>query len=207
VHTPFWQLVPPLQRLPHLPQLALSDCGSTQVAPHTRSPVEQPQTPPVQFAPLAHRRPHMPQSNGFVARSTHALAQSVSGGPDPVVQSTLHCPWAQAGVLALQAFPQAPQLFGSLCVCVQTPLQRRPLAEHSHDPLWHVVPAPQRTPHPPQFALLVLVSTHALSHWARPPLQTHAPPEQDMPAPHARPQAPQLAGSDERLTHRAPHSA
>jgi hypothetical protein len=83
--------------------------------------------PPVQFAPLAHCVLHAPQLSGLVVRSTHALLQLVSATPASFVpQTSAHMPFEQTGVLAGQTFPHAPQLFGSLCVCMQIPLQRRP---------------------------------------------------------------------------------
>jgi hypothetical protein len=78
------------------------------------------------------------------------------------------------------ALPQAPQLFGSACVSVQTPLQRWPLSKHAHVPLWHVVPPLHTVPHPPQFALSVVSSTHAPPHCTCVPVQlsVHVPFEQ-----------------------------
>ena len=58
--------------------------------------------------------------------------------------------------------------------------------------------AAQSLPHPPQFPLLVLTSTHALPHAMRPAPQRpvmHVPAEQTCPATHAVPQPPQLFGS------------
>ena len=65
---------------------------------------------------------HAPQSEGSVVRSTQAPLQSVS----PDAQVVVHTPAEQTWPVA-QAMAQAPQLFGSLSVSVQTPLQRRPM--------------------------------------------------------------------------------
>ena len=60
--------------------------------------------------------------------------------------------------------PQAPQLFGSLVVSVQVPLQLVPPLAHgppgTHAPAWHVVPLPQTTPQAPQLLLSPDVSVH-----------------------------------------------
>jgi hypothetical protein len=133
-HVPPWQLVPPPQRRPQAPQFALSEFGFTQVVPHKRSPGAQPQAPPAQLAPFAHWLPHAPQLRGSIVRSTHALAQFVSGAPASFApQTSVHEPPEQTGVFVGHTLPHAPQLFGSLCVGMQVPPQRIPL-KHWHDP-------------------------------------------------------------------------
>jgi hypothetical protein len=60
---------------------------------------------------------------------TQAFEQLVSVTPESVLQLTVQTPMLQTGVLAEQAIPHAPQLFGSLCVSVQRLFdgQRMPL--------------------------------------------------------------------------------
>jgi hypothetical protein len=113
-------VVPPLQTLPHRPQLALFEVGSTHVAAHRMSEDEHWHIPFTQLAPPGHCWPQVPQWLGFAWRSTHALAQLVSVGPESVSQLTAHTPALQTGVPAGHAVPQPPQLLGSLRVCVQT---------------------------------------------------------------------------------------
>jgi hypothetical protein len=196
VHIPPEQDVPAPQRAPHAPQLALSACGLTQVTPHCRSG-EQLQTPPTQLAPFAHWWPHVAQLSGSVDTSTQLLLQFVSATPAALVpHKRVHAPFEQTGVVAGHTLAHAPQLFGSLCVCVHTPLHRKPPLAQRHCPPWHAVPAAQRVPHEPQLVSLVVKSTHALPHWVPPATeQTHAPAVQTVPPPQTRPQAPQLFGS------------
>jgi hypothetical protein len=66
--------------------------------------------------------PHVPQSKGSVFVSTHAPAQFVRPAPHEVAHAPSEHTWPAA-----QRMPQPPQLFGSLCVSVQTPEQRVPL--------------------------------------------------------------------------------
>ncbi|HUL59622.1 MAG TPA: hypothetical protein VLU43_10125, partial [Anaeromyxobacteraceae bacterium] len=71
----------PAQTCPHTPQFFASLPLSTQVpgaVPHRSGfAAGQPQRPPVHVAPVAHRRKHTPQSNGFVWRSTQMPSQLV----------------------------------------------------------------------------------------------------------------------------------
>jgi hypothetical protein len=122
VHVPPTQVLSGPQRLPQLPQLRGSVSVSVHVPLHFVSPPPQTHVPFVQLAPVPHWVPHAPQSNGSVVRSTHALLQLVV----PPVQVVVHTPCEHTCPVA-QTSPQPPQLFGSLCVSVQTPLQRRPL--------------------------------------------------------------------------------
>jgi hypothetical protein len=82
-----------------------------------------------QFAPVGQGELQAPQLFASFARSTHAPLQSVSAGPESVPHEVVHTPAAQTVPVppsAAHDFPHAPQLLGSLCVAVQTPLQRCP---------------------------------------------------------------------------------
>ena len=189
--------VPPRHTLPQRPQLALSACGFTHVAPQSRSPAGQPHMPFVQSAPFGHCKPQPPQLSGSLPVLTHALPHWVSVTPASVVPHAVpQIPPEQSGVAAGHTFPHAPQLFESLWIGVQMLFaQRTPPFEHWHEPAWQLVPAPQRVLQVPQLALLFDVSMHAFPHWVRPAGQTHAPPAQTKPALHTTPQPPQLLGS------------
>jgi len=121
------QVVPPRHALPQRPQFALFEVGSTHVMPHRMSDEEHWHIPPTQLPPLGHWCAHVPQLLGSVWVLTHAFEQFASVAPESVVQLTVQTPVLQTGVPAGQTFPQAPQLFGSLCVGVQIPLHRMPL--------------------------------------------------------------------------------
>jgi hypothetical protein len=71
-----------------------------------------------------------------------------------------HTPIVQTSDVG-QRRPQAPQLFGSVAVSTQAPLQfERPAEQESmHRPSEHTALVAQRTPHIPQFAGLDRVST------------------------------------------------
>jgi len=171
VHTPLTQVLSGPQRLPHVPQLRGSVSVSVHVPLQLVSPPPHTHAPFVQEAPVPHCVPHAPQSNGSLERSTHALLQLVVPPLHVVVQTPCEQTWPPVHTVA-----QAPQLFGSLCVSVQTPLQRRPLLKHWHLPPTHVVPDAHRFPQPPQLALSESSSTqvepHALSPLPHTSVQT-----------------------------------
>lgn len=184
------------QRFPQPPQLAGSFWVSVQARPQSVS-VPQVQALLTQLAPAGHGELQAPQLFASLARSTQALLQSVSAGPASVPHDVVHTPAAQTLPLppsAAQEFPQLPQLFGSLWVAVQTPLQRCPPFAHWQTPLWQVVPPVQRMLQPPQFASSVCWFTHWVPHRRRPEAQTHFPPLQVSPAGHWTPQPPQFCG-------------
>ncbi len=62
---------------------------------------------------------------------------------------------------ALQTTPHPPQLFGSLWSGMQLPLQYTCPVGHVHAPAVQLAPLPHTVPQEPQFALSLLVSTHA----------------------------------------------
>jgi hypothetical protein len=121
VQTLFTHSSPMVQRLPQPPQLRGSLVGSTHVPPHIVVPVLHAQALAAQVAPVGHAVPQAPQSSGSLVRSTHELEQFVRPVAHVVVQTPAEQTWP-----VVQAFPQAPQLFTSPDVFVQTPLQRVP---------------------------------------------------------------------------------
>jgi hypothetical protein len=189
------------------------------------SPAPQAHAPLTQLAPEGQAVVQLPQSKGSLVRFTHALLQLVSPEPQLVVQTPAEQTW-----LAVHVVPQAPQFVGSLCVSVQTPLQRRPPLKQAQAPFWHVVPpldsltqelpqavSPvpqdsehvllvhcwlpvQTTPHPPQSLTFDVVSTHAPLHSVCPAGQVHAPATQLAAVPQVTPQPPQSRSSVCRLT-------
>jgi hypothetical protein len=121
VQTLFTHSSPIMQRLPQPPQLRGSLVGSMHAPPHIVVPVLQVQALDAQVAPVGHAVPHAPQSSGSFVRLTHELEQLVRPDAHVVVQTPAEQTWP-----VVQAFPQAPQLFTSPEVFVQTPLQRVP---------------------------------------------------------------------------------
>jgi hypothetical protein len=76
-HVPPEHTVLPWQRVPHDPQLVLSVCVLTHVAPHCVSPAPQEQLPLLHVPPVAHWCPQLPQLSESLCVSTHALLQLV----------------------------------------------------------------------------------------------------------------------------------
>ncbi len=101
--------VEPLQRLPHVPQFALSD--GTHALPHRSVPVGQPHMPLLHNWPAAHVRPQPPQfCTSSVSRMQRLLQFVVPLG---------HWHWLLKQFAPLpQTLPHAPQLLGSNCVMV-----------------------------------------------------------------------------------------
>jgi hypothetical protein len=93
-----------------------------------------------------------------------------------------------------QTVPQAPQLFGSLCVFAQTPPHRVcPAAQGTtQTPAVHVAPGAQATPHAPQLPLSEDSFVQALPQSDCPVGHTHAPDTQDCAAGQTVPQLPQF---------------
>jgi hypothetical protein len=191
---PFVHVVPPAHRTPHPPQLLLSISGFAQIGPQRSAPGAQAHWPPTQLAPAGHCVPHALQLSGSAAVLTHASPHFVR----PAAQLTLHPPSLHSGVppSALQTTPQPPQLFGSLTVRVQTPLQRIP-SKHWHEPFWHVVPAAHCVLQPPQCKLSAAKLTHTPPQELDPAGHPHAPFTHESPrvASQTTPHPPQLLGS------------
>jgi hypothetical protein len=202
VHTPAVQSVPAWHRFRQPPQLFGSLCVSVQVVPQSVS-APQVHAAFTHDAPDGHDLLHPPQFAGSSWMSTQALLQSVSA-PASESQDVAHAPSTQNAPppsIALQTLPQPPQLFGSLCVAVQTPLQRVPSLAHRQVPAWQVVPLPQRMPQPPQLELSVCSSTQAPSHCSSPLGQRHWPPWHVVPLPQTLPHAPQSLSLLDTSTH------
>jgi hypothetical protein len=81
LHAPATQLEPPVQAVPHAPQLRLSESRNTQALPQFVSPPGQVvvQTPVEHTCVPPQAVPHAPQLAGSDARLTHAPLQAVSG--------------------------------------------------------------------------------------------------------------------------------
>jgi hypothetical protein len=166
--------LPPVQTLPHAPQLELSLARLTHV-------------PPQQASPPAQAAPQLPQLEASVCKSTHCapkpgtLQQVWVGSQQTPLQlqrpSLQHCPAGQhdMGCLAalLQAYVPSGQHIPSW--------QEVPLGQHSL-PRQQDPPAGQALPQDPQFVL----SWRVLQL----PLQQTEPEAQTFP------QLPQLDGSD-----------
>jgi hypothetical protein len=146
--------------------------------------------------------PQPPQLFGSVARLTHAPLQFTS----PVWHDTWQLPPEQTSPAA-HLVVHAPQLFGSLCVAVQTPKQSVCPDGHWHAPPMHVWPLAQAFPHPPQLPGSLFVLTHAPLHDVWPDGHAHAPPAHAWPEGQALPHLPQLFGSVCSLTQAPPQLA
>jgi hypothetical protein len=135
--------------------------------------------------------PHPPQFFGSKLVSVHVPLQSVSGATHTQLPS-VHSR-AEPHVV-----PHAPQLPLSVFSLTQVPLQsERAVSVQVQTPVWHVVVPGQTIPQPPQFALLVAVSTQLRPHWVVVPghWAMHAPALQNSPVAQATPHPPQLSGS------------
>ena len=172
VHAPAVQSV--LARAPVVAGAAVggSVCVSVQVG--RRASPRRRCTRRSRSRPLsAHGELHAPQLFASFWRSTQAPPHSVSVGPESVVHVVVHTPAAQtlraAAVRAAQTFPHAPQLSGSLCVVVQTPLQRMPAVRAlAGTRPGRLVPPVHRTLHPPQLALSVCSFTQSVPQRSEP---------------------------------------
>jgi hypothetical protein len=138
--------------------------------PTQRAPPAQEHMPPMQLSPVPQRLPQKPQLCASVCGSTQPTA--VVPPPQqiwPLVHALVphrHCPPLQVSP-ALQAWPHAPQLAGSVWVFLQpveqqasVPVQATPLQRH--EPLVQVSGAVQAWPHWPQFALSLVRLTQVV---------------------------------------------
>jgi hypothetical protein len=167
------------QLFPQEPQLLESVCVSVHEPLHIVSPVEQVQFPALQVPPAPHELSHLPQFLLSVCTSTQELPlQAVSGGPESVVQSAWHLPFAQKGLpfITEHVMPHPPQLFGSLWIAVHAPpLHSASPGAQAHWLIWQVFDWLQCVPQPPQFKLSFCSSTQLIPHWVRPAVQPHTP--------------------------------
>jgi hypothetical protein len=156
----------------------------------------------------------------LVVRSTQFAPHWVS----PDRHWMTHVPAEHRGAFAGQAWPQAPQSALLEARFWQFPRPRKPPAAHwlnpaeqVHWPSTQVAPTSQATPQAPQFAALVLKSTHAESipppgpargHAVSPPVPqpaAQAPFWQVVPTRHRLPHCPQLASSAWVFVQVVPH--
>lgn len=175
VQTPAVQSVPPGQRSPQPPQLRGLVCVSVHESPQSVS-APHVQAPATQSAPVGQGELHAPQLFASFWRLTHAPEHSVSAGPESDVHVVVQTPPAHNVPVPPSephTLPHAPQLSGSLCVAVHTPLQRWPPFAHWHEPLWQDVPPEQRTLQPPQLSLSVCSFTQSVPQRSRPEAQMH----------------------------------
>jgi hypothetical protein len=149
-HAPTWQDLPPVQTVPHPPQLMGSDLVSTHVPAQLVS-VPQLHAPPVQLSPAGQTLPQVPQFFASVLTSTHAPEQLVC----PVGHVDAHAPLAQTGVAPLHALAQSPQFSGSVWVLTQVEPQSFVPFGQPQLPAAQTCPDGQALPHAPQLALSV----------------------------------------------------
>jgi hypothetical protein len=171
-----------------------------------------------QFDPGGHAMLQPPQLFGSLVVSEHPDAQHESpaaqAGPPSHVVVIVHMLFTHAAP-AGQAMSQPPQLFGSLVGSTHMLLHRICTPGHTcllhvfalqhAPPMQLVVPAGHVSPHPPQFAMSLFVSTQVVPQHERPPVQPvilqfvvlgwQTPDTHVALAPQALPQVPQLFGS------------
>jgi hypothetical protein len=169
--------------VPHIPQLLVSVCRSTQViiapAPQMVLGATQStrQAPATQNCPAGQTVPHAPQLFASVCVLTsQPLAALMSQSAKPMLQLAIpHTPMAHAPVAlaGAQPIPQPPQCVRLVCVSVSQPFiefesqSPRPLLHIPtvHTPITHAPVAPagaQFVPHPPQLAVSVCVLTQVI---------------------------------------------
>jgi hypothetical protein len=107
------------------------------------------------------------------------------------------------------AFPQAPQLSGSVAVSTQLPPQRLLPPLHWQLAVKQVAPVGQIAPQEPQLPASVAVSAQLPPHEVWPASQgdRQVPATQAAPTAQACPQLPQFWALVATLTHALPHSA
>jgi hypothetical protein len=137
--------VPPVQTMPHPPQLALSDERSTHLPPghftvdpgHTHAPATHDPTPQL--------TPHAPQFAESVFMSVHAPLH-VSG----FAVGHAHEPLMHDAPVA-HALVHEPHAVTSFDRSLQVPLHFTRPGAHAHTPLSHAEPSGHLVPHAPQF--------------------------------------------------------
>lgn len=118
------------QLLPHAPQLARLEPRLTHWPLQRVWPIGQAHALLTHCWPPAHDRPHAPQLRTSLVKLAQALAQLVSGGPEPVAHVSTQVPFAQLGVVAEHAAPQLPQFLGSVLKSTQALLQAAKGGKH-----------------------------------------------------------------------------
>jgi hypothetical protein len=229
-HRPATQLCVPGHTVPHVPQLVLSVCKSTQrpadiaLAPQIDCPIAHAPTHALEThvteppAGAVHARPHAPQCVALVTvLVSQPFAAIPSQSPKPTLQRCEHTLVAHVAVWfgpATHARPQAPQCAIAVRVSVSQPFAA--MASQLPKPIAQVIPqadiaqdgvafgaVAHARPHAPQFAALVVVSTHTPLHAivGRVHVTAHTPMLHICPIGHALPHAPQLARSVCRFAH------
>src|SRR5262249_51213410 len=94
----------------HLPQLAGSDCKSTQVVPHLVKLLRHWQLPAVHTWPCAHAVPHAPQLEALVLPSTQLAPQLVEPDGQLHLPLTHCCPAAHVCAHDVVQFPPSHEL-------------------------------------------------------------------------------------------------
>jgi len=187
------------QVTPQPPQFLVSTAVFTQTPLHAASEAGQVHAPARQFAPTAQALLHEPQLFRSVCSLTHVPLHDDA--------PTLHRQAPATQVPAPHDFPQLPQLFASLIVSTQTPLQAVSwMFVQPHLPLTHVAPCAQTLLHEPQFFESVVGLTQVDPQRTSPGAQPQVPLAQPRPAAQALPHAPQFFGSALRSMQTAPHS-
>jgi hypothetical protein len=161
---------------PQLPQFFLSTLVLVQTpwpastSPHMPNPAGQPHIEFLQTSPAPHVFPHAPQFAGLFV-----MFVQTGGMPQRVVFIGHEQTPALHTVPPVQAIPQPPQLFGSVFVSTQAPVQSVVAAGQV------VVQVIEQTciavhivPQPPQFCGSVFVSTQTPPHKV-PVGQAHVP--------------------------------
>lgn len=205
------QLCPIGHALPHIPQLALSDCVLIHVPLQSRCPAAQPHAPAVHPWPAGHAVPQAPQFARSVCKFAHNLPQSDWPAAHTHVPAVQVCP-------APHAVPHAPQFI--MLVAVSTHVGVAPAGSQSicpigqvgrlraQRPIMQLSPAAHAMPQAPQFIGSTSSVAHAAPHIAWPgghiAVPMHAPMLQVCPAAHMRPQPPQLATLDCTSVHAPP---
>src|SRR5690606_34135636 len=156
---------------------------------------------PKALSPALTRPFSLMKAPGALPPSVLAPAVVLPAPPLPVAAA--HTPAEHAAPFA-HAFPQPPQLAGSLMVSTQTPPQSvSVLRSQAHAPPTQRRPPGQALLQPPQCSTLLPRSTQLCPHWVSAASQpaAQAPSEHTSELPHATPQAPQWPGSEASSTH------
>lgn len=143
---PCWQVVPPLQVVPHVPQWLLSVCRFVQVPPQQVVPPAQVEAQvllalQIRHWPLGqgpwHVPPQVSESPQFLVVQSgvqqlplaqtwvtlqHRPLQQTGSGPQLSPWQT-QVPFLHTGVVPLQVVVHDPQCWGSVCWFTQVPLQ------------------------------------------------------------------------------------
>jgi hypothetical protein len=179
--------------VPQMPQLFGSVCALTQTPLHNVIPVGHTHAPILQIVPPAHALPHVPQLL-VVVKSTQVVPHT----PNPVG----HTQFPELQVAPVAHFvPQTLQLFGSVCVLTQTPLQLVCPDGQTHIPETQLVPPVHFVPQALQLFESVCRLTQALPHTPNPVGHAQTPELQVPPEGQTVPHAPQLFASPEKFTH------